>query len=235
MTVKLAPSILTADFGRITDQIREAEAGGADYIHIDVMDGHFVPPITFGPLVVEAVRRATKLPLDIHLMIENPERQFEAFAEAGGDIINFHVEATPHADRLLRAIHAMRKRAGICLNPATPLSAIEEVLDVCDQVMVMAINPGWGGQKMLPGAVAKVRRLRELLDARGVSPEIEVDGGVKVNNIAACVAAGASVLVCGSAVYNSEASPQSNLRALRQACGVTAQPARAARRAPAAR
>jgi ribulose-phosphate 3-epimerase len=217
--IKLAPSILTADMGRLAEQIKAAEAGGADYIHLDVMDGHFVPPITFGPLVVEAVRRATSLPLDIHLMIEQPERQFEAFAEAGGDIINFHIEASRHSDRLLRSIHAMRKRAGICLNPATPLSAIEEVLDVVDQVMVMMINPGWGGQKMLPGMVEKVRRLKAILDARGLSPDIEVDGGVKAGNITSCVAAGAHVLVCGSSVYNSEASPQANLRELRLAVG----------------
>jgi len=215
--VKLAPSILTADFGRIAEQIREAEAGGADYIHLDVMDGHFVPPITFGPLLVEAVRRATRLPLDIHLMIEEPERQFEAFAEAGGDIINFHIEATRHADRLLRTIHAMNKRAGVCINPATPLAAIEDVLDVADQVMVMMINPGWGGQKLIPSMFDKVRRLRGLLHARGVSPDIELDGGVKAHNIAQCIDAGANVLVCGSSVYNSEGSPGANLRALRDA------------------
>lgn len=217
--VKLAPSILTADLGALSEQIKAAEAGGADYIHLDVMDGQFVPPITIGPLVVEAVRRATKLPLDIHLMVEEPERQLEAFAEAGGDIINFHIEASQHSDRLLRSIHAMRKRAGICINPATPLSAIEEVLDVVDQVMVMMINPGWGGQKMLPGMIAKVRRLKAMLDERGLSPEIEVDGGVKAGNIASCAEAGAHVLVCGSSVYNSEASPQVNLRELRKAVG----------------
>jgi ribulose-phosphate 3-epimerase len=217
--VKLAPSILTADFGALAEQIRAAEAGGADYIHLDVMDGRFVPPITFGPLVVEAVRRVTTLPLDIHLMIAEPEKQFEAFAEAGGDIINFHVEAAAHADRLLRSIQAMHKRAGICINPATPLSAIEEVLDVADQVMVMMINPGWGGQKLLPGMIDKVRRLRAMLDERALKPDIELDGGVKVNNIAQCVAAGANVLVCGSSVYNSEGSPQANLRALRDAAG----------------
>jgi ribulose-phosphate 3-epimerase len=181
------------------------------------MDGHFVPPITFGPLVVEAVRRATALPLDVHLMIEHPERQFEAFAEVGADIINFHIEAAPHADRLLRRIHALNKRAGICINPGTPLNAIEEVLAVADQVMVMMINPGWGGQKLLPEMLDKVRRLRGMLDERGVSPDIELDGGVKVNNVAQCIAAGADVLVCGSSVYNAEASPQTNLRALRDA------------------
>jgi len=215
MAIKLAPSILTADFGRIAEQISAAEAGGADMIHLDVMDGHFVPPITFGPLVVEAVRKVTSLPLDIHLMIEQPERQFDAFIDAGGDIINFHVEAAPHADRLLRSIHAKRKRAGICLNPGTPLSAIEELLAVADQVMVMMINPGWGGQKLLPPMIDKVRRLRAMLDERGLSPLIELDGGVKEHNVAACVEAGADILVCGSSVYNSEASPQVNLRALR--------------------
>ncbi len=215
--IKLAPSILTADFGRISEQIKAAEAGGADYIHLDVMDGRFVPPITFGPLVVEAVRRTTKLPLDIHLMINNPEAQFDAFAEAGGDIINFHIEATRHADRLLRQIHTLRKRAGICINPATPLSAIEDVLDVADQVMVMAINPGWGGQKLIPSMIDKVRRLRAMLDERSLSPDIEVDGGVKEHNVASCIAAGANVLVCGSSVYNGDASPQANLAALRKA------------------
>jgi ribulose-phosphate 3-epimerase len=213
--VKLAPSILTADFGDLAAQIRAAEEGGADYIHLDVMDGHFVPPITFGPIVVEMVRRTTALPLDIHLMIESPELQFDAFAEVGGDIINFHIEATHHADRLLRTIQAMNKRAGICINPATPLSAIEHVLDVADQVMVMAINPGWGGQKMIPSMLDKVRALKTMVDARGLSPDIEIDGGVKAGNAAACAAAGANVLVCGSSVYNAEASPRENLAALR--------------------
>jgi ribulose-phosphate 3-epimerase len=217
MSIKLAPSILTADFGQIADQIRAAEAGGADMIHLDVMDGHFVPPITFGPLVVEAIRKVTRLPLDIHLMIAQPERQFEAFVEAGGDTINFHVEATAHADRLLRSIHAMRKRAGICINPATPLAAIEDVLDVADQVMVMMINPGWGGQKLLPSMLDKVRRLRAMLAMRGVAPEVELDGGVKAHNVATCIEAGADILVCGSSVFNSEASPQANLRTLREA------------------
>ena len=220
--IKLAPSILTADFGNLEAQIRAAGAGGADYIHLDVMDGQFVPPITFGPLVVEAVRRATSLPLDVHLMIIEPERQFEAFAEAGADIINVHVEATHHIDRLLRSLHVAHKRAGVCINPGTPLSAIEDVVDVADQIMLMAINPGWGGQKFLPAMLPKLRRLRQMLDARGVTPDIEVDGGVKTNNIGACVTAGANVLVCGSSVYNREAAPRENLRDLRQAAQTTA-------------
>ncbi|TAK70960.1 MAG: ribulose-phosphate 3-epimerase [Dehalococcoidia bacterium] len=222
MSIRLAPSILTADFGRLADQIRAAEAGGADYIHLDVMDGHFVPPITFGPLVVEAVRAVTQLPLDVHLMVSDPESQIETFAAAGGDIINFHIEAARHADRLLRRIHALDKRAGICLNPATPLAAIEEVLDVADQVMVMMINPGWGGQTLIPSMFDKVRRLRELLDERALSPDVELDGGVKAGNVAQCIAAGANVLVCGSSVYNAEASPQENLRQLRAAAQATA-------------
>ena len=215
--VKLAPSILTAEFGRLADEIRAAEEGGADYMHLDVMDGHFVPPITFGPIVVGTIRAVTRLPLDVHLMIEHPEAQFEAFATAGADIINFHIEATHHADRLLRTIQQMKKRAGICINPATPLSEIEHVLDVADQVMVMAINPGWGGQKMIPSMLDKVRTLRAMLDERGLAPDIEIDGGVKAGNAAACVEAGAHVLVCGSSVYNSEGSPRENLAALRSA------------------
>jgi ribulose-phosphate 3-epimerase len=220
--IKLAPSILTADLAELGEQIRAAEAGGADYIHLDVMDGHFVPPITFGPLVVEAVRRVTSLPLDVHLMVDRPEAQFDAFAAAGGDIINFHIEATRHADRLLRSIQAMGKRAGICINPATPLSAIEEVLAVADQIMVMMINPGWGGQPMIPAMLDKVRRLRDVLADRGLSPDIEMDGGVKADNVRSCVEAGASVLVCGSSVYNTAASPIENLGALREAATQTA-------------
>lgn len=219
--VRLAPSILTADFGRLADQIRAADAGGADYIHLDVMDGRFVPPITFGPLVVEAVRRVTSLPLDIHLMVADPESQIETFAAAGGDIINFHIEASAHADRLLRRIHALDKRAGICLNPATPLAAIDEVLNVADQVMVMMINPGWGGQALIPSMFDKVRRLRATLDARALTADVELDGGVKSGNVAACLAAGANVLVCGSSVYNADTSPQENLRALRAAAQAT--------------
>jgi ribulose-phosphate 3-epimerase len=215
--VKLAPSFLTADLGRLADEVRAVEAAGADYLHLDVMDGHFVPPITFGAMVVEAIRKATRLPLDVHLMVERPERHVEAFAGAGGDIINVHVEACKHVNRVLQQIKALDRRAGVCLNPGTPVSAIEEVLGEADQIMVMGVNPGWGGQSLLTGTLPKVRRLRTLLDKRGLSPDIEIDGGVKAGNIASCAEAGARVLVVGSAVFNDEASLAANVGALREA------------------
>ena len=214
-STKIAPSFLTADLGRLAEEVRAVEAAGADYLHLDVMDGHFVPPITFGALVVEAVRRASNLPLDVHLMIERPERQLEAFAKAGADILNVHVEACAHLHRVLQQIKALGCRAGVCLNPATPLSVIEEALEEADQVMVMGVNPGWGGQALIPATLPKVRRLRALLDERGLSPDIEIDGGVKVGNAASCVQAGADVLVAGSAVFNDKASVAANMRALR--------------------
>lgn len=214
--VKLAPSILTADFGRLADEVRAAEAGGADYLHLDVMDGRFVPNITFGPLLVDALRRVTTLPFDIHLMIVEPERHIEAFADTA-NIINVHIEVSPHINRTLDAIHRLGKKAGVCLNPGTPVSAIEESLVDADQVMVMTINPGWGGQQMIPRQLQKVAAIRRLLDAGGFGAEIEIDGGVKVGNAAACAAAGADVLVCGSSVFNAESSPAMNLAALRRA------------------
>lgn len=216
-TVKIAPSFLTADIGRLAEEARAVEAAGADYLHIDVMDGRFVPPITFGPLVVEALRKASSLPLDVHLMVEQPERQLEAFAQAGGDILNVHVEACPHLHRVLQQIKSLGRRAGVCLNPATPLSAIAPVLEEVDQVMVMAVNPGWGGQAFIPSTLPKVRELRSMLDKRGIAPEIEIDGGVKVGNAASCVEAGACVLVAGSSVFNDQASVADNMQALRQA------------------
>ena len=216
--LKLAPSILTADFGRLADQIRAAEAGGADLIHLDVMDGRFVPNITFGALVVEAVRRSTSLPLDIHLMIVEPERHLEAYAELAA-IVNVHIEVSPHINRTLESIRRLGPRSGVCINPGTPVSAIEESLADVDQVMVMTINPGWGGQQMIPRQLEKVARIRRLLDAGGYGAEIEIDGGVKVGNVAACAAAGADVVVCGSSVFNNEASPEESLRALREALG----------------
>ena len=216
--VKLAPSILTADFGRLADEARAAEAGGADYLHLDVMDGRFVPNITFGHLVVNALRRVTELPFDIHLMIVEPERHLDAYAEAA-QIINVHIEVSPHINRTLDAIRKLGPKAGVCLNPGTPVAAIEESLPDVDQVMVMAINPGWGGQQMIPRQLEKVRRIRRLINEGGYGAEIEIDGGVKVGNAAECAAAGADVLVCGSSVYNAEGSVADNLAALRRAVG----------------
>lgn len=214
--MKLAPSILTADFGRLADEVRAAEAGGADYLHLDVMDSRFVPNITFGPLVVDALRRVTSLPFDIHLMIVEPERQIEAFADAA-NILNVHIEVSPHVNRTLDAIRRLGKKAGVCINPGTPVSALEESLADADQVMVMTINPGWGGQQLIPRQLQKVAAIRQLLDAGGHPAEIEIDGGVKIGNAATCAAAGADVLVCGSSVFNAEATPAQNLAALRTA------------------
>lgn len=216
--VKLAPSILTADFGRLADEVRAAEVAGVDMLHLDVMDGRFVPNITFGPLLVEALRQVTSLPFDVHLMVVEPERQLEAFAEAA-ETLNVHIEVSPHINRTLDAIHRLGRRAGICLNPGTPIAAIEESLREVDQVMVMTINPGWGGQKMIPAQLEKVRRIRALLDEQGSAAELEIDGGVKAGNAAQCVAAGALVLVCGSSVYNPEGSVAANVATLRAALG----------------
>jgi ribulose-phosphate 3-epimerase len=216
--VKLAPSILTADFGRLADEVRAAEAGGADLLHLDVMDGRFVPVITFGPTLVEALRRVTRLPFDLHLMVVEPERQIDAFADVA-DTINVHIEVSPHVNRTIDAIRKLGKRAGVCLNPGTPVSAIEESLAAVDQVMVMTINPGWGGQAMIPGQLDKVRKIRGLLDGLGSAADLMIDGGVKVANAGQCAEAGASVLVCGSSVFNSQASPAENLAGLRTAVG----------------
>jgi ribulose-phosphate 3-epimerase len=224
--VKLAPSFLTADFGRLAEQVREVEAAGADYLHLDVMDGRFVPPITFGTLIVEAIRRETTLPLDVHLMIVEPERHVEAFAKAsagggsapggGADIINVHVEACTHLHRVLSEIRRLNCRAGVCLNPATPVTAVEEVLGEVDQVMVMGVNPGWGGQALIAGTTDKVRAVRGALDERKAAAEVEIDGGVKNGNALECARAGAGVLVVGSAVFNDEASPAENLAGFRK-------------------
>lgn len=216
--VKIAPSILTADFGRLADEVRAAEAGGADLLHLDVMDGRFVPNITFGALLVEALRKVTALPFDLHLMTVQPERLIEQFADAV-DTINVHIEVSPHINRTLDAIHRLGKRAGVCINPGTPVAAIEESLPDVDQVMVMTINPGWGGQQMIPRQLDKVARIRGLLDAGGHSADIEIDGGVKVGNIAQCAHAGASIVVCGSSVFNAEKSPAENIAELRKAAG----------------
>lgn len=215
--IKIAPSFLTADLSRLADEVRAAEAAGADYLHLDVMDGHFVPPITFGEAVIEAIRKITRLPLDVHLMIEQPERHVESFAKAGSDILNVHVEACEDAGSVLAQIKALDCRAGVAIGPPTPLAAIEGVLDRADQIIVMGVNPGRGGQPLIPETLPKIRRLRAMLNERGISPEIEIDGGVKTGNAADCVRAGACVLVAGSVIFNDAAPVADNMRALREA------------------
>ena len=188
--VRIAPSILSADFGRLAEEVRAAEAAGADWIHVDVMDGRFVPNITIGPLVVEAVRKVTKLPIDTHLMIVEPERYVEAFAKAGADWVSVHAEVSPHLHRTLQAIRAAGAHPAVALNPSTPLSAVEYVLDDCEMVLVMTVNPGFGGQSYIDACTEKVRRLREMADARGLALEIEVDGGVKAETVGRVARAG---------------------------------------------
>jgi ribulose-phosphate 3-epimerase len=201
LPIRIAPSILSADFGRLAEEVRAVEAAGADYVHVDVMDGRFVPNITIGPLVVEAVRKATKLPVDVHLMIVEPERYVEQFAKAGASLISVHAEVSPHLHRTLQAIRAAGARPAVALNPSTDLSAIEWVLGDCDLVLVMTVNPGFGGQKYVEACTEKVRRLRAAADARGQPLEIEVDGGVNPETAAKVAAAGANVLVAGTAVF----------------------------------
>ncbi len=204
LPIRIAPSILSADFGRLGDEVRAIEAAGADLVHVDVMDGRFVPNITIGPLVVAAVRKATTLPLDVHLMIVEPERYVEAFAKAGADLISVHAETSPHLHRTLQAIRAAGARPAVALNPSTPLDALEYVLGDCEMVLVMTVNPGFGGQSYVEACTEKVRRLRALADARGQALEIEVDGGVKPGVAATVAAAGANVLVAGTAVFGAK-------------------------------
>jgi ribulose-phosphate 3-epimerase len=199
--VKIAPSILSADLGRLAAEVQEVEAGGADWIHVDVMDGRFVPNITLGPIVVEAARRATRLPLDVHLMIVEPERYVEAFAGAGADIISVHVEASTHLQRTLAEIRRLGKRAGVVVNPHTPEDGLRYVLGDLDLILVMSVNPGFGGQRFLPAVLPKLRALREMIDRAGREIELEVDGGVGPDTARQVVEAGARVLVAGSAVF----------------------------------
>jgi len=198
---KIAPSILSADFSRLGEDIRAVEAGGADYIHVDVMDGRFVPNITIGPLVVEAVKRVTSLPLDVHLMIADPDLYVPAFAEAGADIIVVHAEASTHLHRTVQLIRSFGKQAGVALNPATPLNCLEYVLEDLDLVLLMTVNPGFGGQSFIEACLPKIHALRGMLDKRGLETELEVDGGVKPDNIERISHAGADVFVAGSAVF----------------------------------
>jgi ribulose-phosphate 3-epimerase len=202
--VLVAPSILSASFARLGEEIAAVEDAGADWLHVDVMDGRFVPNITIGPPVVKSLRKVTKLPLDVHLMIVEPERYVEAFAEAGADTITIHVEACIHLHRTLAHIRSLGKRAGVTMNPSTPEAHIEYVLDVCDQVLVMSVNPGFGGQSLIPSQLDKVRRIRKMVDDRKLPIDIEIDGGIKPDNAHLAIEAGARVLVAGSAVFDSK-------------------------------
>ncbi|HKP86875.1 MAG TPA: ribulose-phosphate 3-epimerase [Blastocatellia bacterium] len=213
--IEIAPSILSADFARLGEDIKAAERGGAGLIHMDVMDGHFVPNITIGPLVVRAARRVTDLPLDCHLMITDPDRYIEEFARAGASLISVHAEAVVHLHRTISAIRDLGCRPGVVLNPATPLCAIEEALPFVDYVLVMSVNPGFGGQSFISTCLDKLSRLRGMINSRGLNVQIEVDGGVDLNNVAEVVRHGASWIVAGSAVFGKGDAEQAT-RALRQ-------------------
>ena len=216
MSVSIAPSLLSADFARLADALAAAEEGGADLVHVDVMDGHFVPNLTIGPPVVRALKRATRLPLDVHLMIESPEETLEEYLEAGAAWISVHVEATRHLQRCLNMIRRGGARAGAAVNPGTPVSALAAAWGDLDFAVVMSVNPGWGGQKFLPSSVGKVRRVREQALREGARASIEVDGGVDATNAAELVEAGAEILVAGTAIYGQD-DPGSAIERLRAA------------------
>ncbi len=217
--IKLAPSILSADIARLGEQVAEAVEAGADYIHVDVMDGHYVPNLTFGPLVVEALRPLTQLPLDVHLMVEEPDRIIPEFARAGASIITVHPEACRHLHRTIQNVKEAGCRAGVALNPGTSLNAVEEVLADLDLALVMTVNPGFGGQKFIESVLGKVKRLRGILDDNGYTAELEVDGGINAETAPRIVAAGARVLVAGSAVFNRRESVTAALGRIRQSIG----------------
>ncbi|MBW2451403.1 MAG: ribulose-phosphate 3-epimerase [Deltaproteobacteria bacterium] len=217
--IKIAPSILSADFACLGKEVSAVDLAGADYIHVDVMDGHFVPNITIGPPVVQALRQVTQKPLDVHLMIEAPDRFIPSFAEAGADIITVHQEAAPHLHRTIQLIKGFGKKAGVSINPATPLETLDVILGELDLVLVMSVNPGFGGQAFIPSALEKVRQLRQRINNRGLSIELEVDGGINLGNIRDVVAAGADVLVAGSAVFKTN-NYQETIQAFRKAAQI---------------
>lgn len=215
--IRVAPSILAADFTALGAEARAVEAGGADWLHLDVMDGQFVPNLTFGPPIIAALRRATSLPFDVHLMVERPEALIPATVEAGAQWITVHVETCPHLNRTLNWLRALGVHPGVSLNPGTPLSAIEEVIPCIDQVLVMTVNPGFGGQRLIPNAVEKVRRCREMLTTAGSQAELSVDGGVTVETIGSLVGAGATVVVAGSSIFGHSSGPAAGISELRAA------------------
>lgn len=229
MSVKIAPSILSSDFGRLAEQVAEAAEAGADWIHVDVMDGHFVPNISIGPAVTAAVRAATDLPVDVHLMIEQPERYLEAFADAGADYLTVHQEACRHLHRTLERIRELDVRPGVTLNPATPVETLTEIVPYVDLALVMSVNPGFGGQSYIPSSTEKIAHLRHMLDENGVEgAELEVDGGVDRHTAGAAARAGATVLVAGSAVYRHPGGIAEAIRLLRESAVIEANPGIAA-------
>jgi len=217
--MKIAPSILSCDFSRLADEIQTVESGGADWIHVDVMDGHFVPNITIGPIITAGARKATDLPLDVHLMIEQPDRYLEAFVDAGADWLTVHAEACTHLHRTVQRIRELGARAGVAINPATPLASLTDVVPYIDLLLVMSVNPGFGGQSYISASTAKVRDARTLLDEIGSTAELEVDGGVDAGNVGELQAAGASVVVAGSAVYGHVDGAAAGVRLIRDALG----------------
>ncbi|WP_432400685.1 ribulose-phosphate 3-epimerase [Wukongibacter sp. M2B1] len=199
--IKLSPSILSADFSNLISDIKAAEEAGVELLHIDVMDGHFVPNISLGPVVLNSIKGKTSIPFDVHLMIENPDNYIPEFAKAGADILTVHVEACPHLHRTIQSIKSFGIKAGVSLNPATPLSLIEDILEDLDMVLIMSVNPGFGGQKFIDSSLKKIERLRKMIEERGLDIDIEVDGGIKIDNVSRVVKAGANVIVAGSAIF----------------------------------
>ncbi len=216
MSVRIAPSILSADFARLADALGRLEAGGADLVHVDVMDGHFVPNITIGPPVVAALKRATKLPLDVHLMISDPDRYLEAFVDAGASMVTVHAEVLPHLHRTLTHIRSLGAKAGVAINPSTPVMMVRDVIEQMDHLLVMSVNPGFGGQTFIRHSLAKIAEAREMIAHASGKTVIEVDGGIDRDNAAAVVQAGASILVAGASIFHSQ-DPADGTRALRQA------------------